>query len=256
MFLLALQPAATARFLLARHGQTNFNAEGRMQGTLDTSVLTLEGISQVAGLGHWMATHEAARVDHAWCSPMTRARQSYAAVAGVCAAAGCALPDETIRDDLREIELHVWEGRLKTDIARDDADGWALWRRAPEEYAFPGGAGGRGGRAPLLDLWARAEGNWAALRRDAAPGSTTFVLSHGALGRTLLGTALGLEPSMFRDDHYEFGNADLVEVEWAPGEERATRWRKRFRDETAWMTAEEAAARAVVVGGEGAATAF
>ena len=186
MYLLATQPA-TARFLLARHGQTNFNAEGRMQGTLDTSVLTLEGISQVAGLGHWMATHEAARVDHAWCSPMTRARQSYAAVAGVCAAAGCALPDETIRKDLREIELHVWEGRLKTEIARDDANGWALWRRAPEEYAFP-----ESGRAPLLDLWARAEGNWAALRRDAAPGSTTFVLSHGALGRTLLGTALGL----------------------------------------------------------------
>ena len=94
----------------------------------------------------------------------------------------------TIRNDLREIELHVWEGRLKTEIARDDADGWALWRRAPEQYAFPGGGGG-GGRAPLLDLWARAEGNWAALRKDAAPGSTTFVLSHGALGRTLLGPA-------------------------------------------------------------------
>ena len=72
----------------------------------------------------------------------------------------------------------------------------------------------------------------------------------------MLGTALGLEPSMFRDDHYEFGNADLVEVEWAPGEERATRWRKRFREETAWMTAEEATARAEVVGGEGAAAAF
>ena len=56
--------------------------------------------------------------------------------------------------------------------------------------------------------------------------------------------------------HRLHGNADLVEVEWAPGEERATRWRKRFREETAWMTAEEAAARAAVVGGEGAAAAF
>ena len=51
MFLLAVQPAATARFLLARHGQTNFNAEGRMQGTLDTSVLTaaVEAAFKLAG---------------------------------------------------------------------------------------------------------------------------------------------------------------------------------------------------------------
>ena len=249
MFTLAASPAATARFLLARHGQTNFNAEARMQGTLDASVLTLNGISQVAGLGHWLATHEAEHVDHAWCSPMTRARQSYAAVAGACDAAGTPLPAETIRDDLREIELHQWEGRLKVDIARDDADGWALWRSKPEAYTTPGGAN------PLLDLWARAQGNWVALRERAAPGSTTFVLSHGALGRCMLGTALGLEPGMFRDDTYEFDNAGVAEVEWAPGAPVATRWRKRYRDESAWMSAEEAGARAAV-GGAGASAAF
>ena len=68
---------------------------------------------------------------------------------------------------------------------------------------------------------------WAALRRDAAPGSTTFVLSHGALGRTLLGTALGLEPSMFRDDHYEFGNADLVKASHFGGGANATTEQER-----------------------------
>lgn len=41
--------AVTApRYFLARHGQTNFNKEGRIQGTLDTSVLTLDGIAQVS----------------------------------------------------------------------------------------------------------------------------------------------------------------------------------------------------------------
>ena len=37
-----------SRFLIARHGQTNWNAEGRIQGTLDTSVLTLNGVQQVS----------------------------------------------------------------------------------------------------------------------------------------------------------------------------------------------------------------
>ena len=34
---MALEPPQNAqRFLIARHGETNFNAEGRIQGTLDT----------------------------------------------------------------------------------------------------------------------------------------------------------------------------------------------------------------------------
>ena len=62
---LATGPSAAARrFLLARHGETNFNAEGRIQGTLDSSQLTLRGIGQAAGLGHYVATHEAC-----WSAP-------------------------------------------------------------------------------------------------------------------------------------------------------------------------------------------
>ena len=53
--------AAAHRFLVARHGETNFNAEGRIQGTLDSSQLTLRGIEQASGLGHHVATVEASR---------------------------------------------------------------------------------------------------------------------------------------------------------------------------------------------------
>ena len=114
------------RFLLARHGQTNFNAEERIQGTLDSSRLTLDGIAQVSGLGYWLSTSdELQNIERCWCSPMTRARQSLAAVAGAAACAGTALPDPRIRDDLREIELHQWEGRLKSEIAANDASEWA-----------------------------------------------------------------------------------------------------------------------------------
>ena len=105
----ALQPSPAAhRFLLARHGETNFNAEGRIQGTLDASMLTNRGHQQAKGLGAYVAENEAERIAHVWVSPMRRARQTLEAVEAACAAAGVALPAATARDDLREIELHHW----------------------------------------------------------------------------------------------------------------------------------------------------
>merc|ERR1719201_454712 len=46
-----------ARALLVRHGETDFNAEGKIQGTLE-SVLTEAGRSQAQGLGAWLAATE------------------------------------------------------------------------------------------------------------------------------------------------------------------------------------------------------
>ena len=94
------------RVFLARHGQTNFNKEERIQGTLDSSTLTVDGIAQVrrgsriqqassrrqngaecahvrrltcrcckqvAGLGYWLTqSAELKQLDRTWCSPMHR----------------------------------------------------------------------------------------------------------------------------------------------------------------------------------------
>tara|TARA_B110001452_G_scaffold90077_2_gene73997 strand:- start:58 stop:804 length:747 start_codon:yes stop_codon:yes gene_type:complete len=226
-----------SRFLLARHGQTNWNAEGRIQGTLDTSVLTLNGVQQVSGLGYWLAaqSEELPLVDRTWCSPLMRARQSLAAVAGAAAASGQPLPEHRIYDDLREIELHQWEGRLKEEIAASDGEAWTMWKGQPHLYETPGGAW------PLLDLWSRSQANWDALRKE--PAGLTFVMAHGALGRCMLGTALGLPPASFRDPVYDFVNAACVEIEWEEGEPAATRWRSRYPAASDWQSAEAAQER-------------
>ena len=47
------------RYILARHGETTFNKEKRVQGTIDEeSVLTLDGISQAAALGIHIALRQ------------------------------------------------------------------------------------------------------------------------------------------------------------------------------------------------------
>ena len=94
---MALEPPQNAqRFLIARHGETNFNAEGRIQGTLDTSVLTARGVRQAQELGCYIADEELARIAKVWVSPMTRARQTLACIEEAC---GTLLPEAIVRDD-------------------------------------------------------------------------------------------------------------------------------------------------------------
>mmetsp|Transcript_16186 Transcript_16186/g.48133 ORF Transcript_16186/g.48133 Transcript_16186/m.48133 type:complete len:262 (-) Transcript_16186:12-797(-) len=226
----ALQPSPAAhRFLLARHGETNFNAEGRIQGTLDASMLTNRGHQQAKGLGAYVAENEAERIAHVWVSPMRRARQTLEAVEAACAAAGIALPAATARDDLREIELHHWEGRLKTDLMND---GWAEWKKDPAAYVMPNGA------RPLPDLWERAVGNWVAIRDGSATAAgATLVVSHGALGRCMVAAALGGSMDTFKSPRYAFDNCECVEVAWEPGAPAASHWRRLHTEKTPWESA-------------------
>lgn len=116
--------------LLARHGQTVSNAEGRFQGQ-DNSPLDATGREQAAEL----AATARARGDIAalWCSPMPRARQTADAV-------GRSL-GLTPREDARfaEHDTGEWTGRLKAEVAAEDPELWARWEHADENWTFPGG---------------------------------------------------------------------------------------------------------------------
>ncbi|MGH6971015.1 MAG: phosphoglycerate mutase family protein, partial [Caulobacteraceae bacterium] len=61
---------------LVRHGQTEMNREGRLQGTID-SPLTPLGLEQAALVGRWFASH--AHDPARWTistSPLGRARST------------------------------------------------------------------------------------------------------------------------------------------------------------------------------------
>ena len=119
------------RFLLARHGETNFNKEHRVQGTSDASVLTSDGQCQAAALGVYIAHRQdgevkddgdasaaaAPSIARTWCSPLGRCHQTYDAVSKACSSnKDNPLPTPTIHSNLREIELCEWQGRLRQEI--------------------------------------------------------------------------------------------------------------------------------------------
>lgn len=114
---------------IMRHGQTVWNAEGRMQGVLN-SPLTDKGKDQAAKQGRILASCDLEGFQFL-CSPQGRAVQT----AGI-ALAGIA---DMIHTDerLREISVGDWGGMLRDDLPMEDVEDPFM----AQYEAAPGGEG-------------------------------------------------------------------------------------------------------------------
>src|SRR3546814_20970775 len=101
------------KILLARHGETQWNAEGRYQGQEDIA-LSPVGEAQARALGERLRE---VRIDRAVASPLSRARRTAELALGE-SRAGLLAPDH----GLMAIAHGTWEGLLAAQIrARDPA---------------------------------------------------------------------------------------------------------------------------------------
>lgn len=117
------------RLLLARHGQSVWNAERRFQGTTDVSLSAL-GRGQAAALGRAL---EGRRIVAAYVSPFRRAVET-----AEIALAGRGVPLRPL-DDLRELSLGEWEGATVDEVRSQQGDPYLAWLRAPHDCPPPGG---------------------------------------------------------------------------------------------------------------------
>jgi broad specificity phosphatase PhoE len=108
-----------------RHGQTELNREGRLQGRIDVPLSEL-GAQQADALARGYASAAVTRV---LSSPLQRARATAAAIA-----APHGLTVE-VDDRLIELDYGEWDGLALTDVSADD---WASWRN-DVNFAPPGG---------------------------------------------------------------------------------------------------------------------
>lgn len=164
------------KILLARHGETPWNAEGRYQGQEDIA-LSPVGEAQARALGERLRE---VRIDRAVASPLSRARRT----------AELALGDEraamlTTDPGLMEIAHGTWEGLLAGEIRDRDPDLLRAWRDAPHEVLMPQGES-------LQHVFDRA---WPALARACeglGADDTLLVVAHDAVNRVLLCHVLGI----------------------------------------------------------------
>mmetsp|Transcript_13362 Transcript_13362/g.29478 ORF Transcript_13362/g.29478 Transcript_13362/m.29478 type:complete len:289 (-) Transcript_13362:110-976(-) len=231
-------PPVRDRYLIHRHGETDANAAGILQGSSDFSRLTVRGRRQASDLASSPAWNSLApRLDRIFVSPLTRSRDTLAIVLG--GTAGPAGAEPMVVGSLREIDLYQWEGRSSAEIAAEDPEAFAAWKAGDAEGMVVRRVDGDGvahRHYPLRELWERAELNWKVIRGsvpdvavgDVREGTTTLISCHGSLGKALLGTAAGVyEPAKFFRK-FVFPNCCVVEIEWERGQDVATRWRALY----------------------------
>jgi len=113
--------------LMARHGETTFNAERRFQGHSPRAVLTPRGIGEARALADAAAGERLAAL---YASPLARARQTAAIL-------GERVGLEPIVDArFAETETGDWTERLYDEV---DRDLYAAWQHAGDGWRFPRG---------------------------------------------------------------------------------------------------------------------
>jgi broad specificity phosphatase PhoE len=114
---------------LARHGETDYNAQRRFQGHLAVP-LNERGREQAHELARIAAQREWATLI---CSPLARARETADIV-------GAAIGHHPIEDArFAETDCGDWTDRLFDDVERETPELFAAYARADPDFAFPGG---------------------------------------------------------------------------------------------------------------------
>jgi probable phosphoglycerate mutase len=152
------------RVLVIRHGQTDWNAQTRLQGHTDIP-LNAEGRAQAERL---RAALQGEVLDAVYSSDLQRAHDTARAVA---AATGAAL---TLDLGLRERAFGAFEGASFAELDQRWPEDAARWRRREPGFAPPGG-----GEA-LQDFYDRCVAT--AERLAAAhPGGAIALVAHGGV---------------------------------------------------------------------------
>lgn len=164
------------RILLARHGETPWNAEGRYQGQEDIA-LSPVGEGQARALA---ARLREVPITRAVASPLSRARRTAELALGEERASMLKLDP-----GLMEIAHGTWEGLLASEIRERDGDRLRAWRDTPHEVLMPGGES-------IVHVLDRAWPAFAKACEGLKDDDTLLVVAHDAVNRVLLCKILGI----------------------------------------------------------------
>ncbi|OAY38154.1 probable 2-carboxy-D-arabinitol-1-phosphatase [Manihot esculenta] len=171
---------AAKRVVLVRHGQSTWNAEGRIQGSSNFSVLTPKGEAQ-ADTSRQMLIDDS--FDVCFSSPLIRSKRTAEIIWG-------SRKEEIITDsDLREIDLYSFQGLLKHEGKAKFGAAYRQWQVDAANFNIDG-------HYPVRELWARARNCWnQILSHDSR---SVLVVAHNAVNQALVATAIGLGTEYFR----------------------------------------------------------
>jgi probable phosphoglycerate mutase len=147
--------------VLARHGVTDHNTQGRFLGRTDLS-LNAEGRLQCAALAVQLGKYRFARC---YSSPMRRCRETSAIIVPYL--------QPIVEPMLREIDFGQWEGHDRAWLEQHDADGLAQRARDPVHFRPEGGES-------FADVAVRLKPFTEKIKHET--GDTLVVAHRGSLG--------------------------------------------------------------------------
>ena len=205
----------TDRLILVRHGVTVWNLEGRFQGHLDPP-LAAEGEAEGRLLAERLAADPHERPARIVTSPLTRAARTAQIIVTLLAGEyGGGTPEVVLDPRLVEIGQGDWEGRTHAELADNDGERYAEWRRAKGMREPPGGES-------LAVANARVR---QAIEELSASGPWPLcVVSHGGTLRLAAAHLLGLDTG--RAMTFDLDNASVSRLarEAGDGTWRIERW--------------------------------
>lgn len=166
--------------ILMRHGMTDWNQEGRVQGGLDKSRLNDTGYKQVCRAGLQLGNIP---IETVLCSPLRRARDTFEHLAKSSANPDLLATEAELLAELKELQV-PWQGHLKSELASGPfMREYLEFRRNPTRFSF-------NGFNPIRDLAWRAEHVWEWINRRRS--SSYLIISHNQTNKALISSALGM----------------------------------------------------------------
>jgi len=196
------------RLLLVRHGETDWNRDGRFQGQIDIP-LNENGHRQAAQAGEFL---KAVQIDAAVTSSMLRPKETAEGILKHH-------PQVTLEttEQLWEISHGEWEGKLESEIEAGYPGLLGEWQSKPETVQMPGGEN-------LADVWKRAKKGWGSIvaaysetAEEDYGGSApvVMVVAHDAINKAILCQVMGLGPEKFWQ--FKQGNGAVSVIDYPAG---------------------------------------
>ena len=179
--------------LIVRHGETDWNAEGRIQGHTDVG-LSKTGAEQSRLLG---ARLSSIPIDVAYCSDMKRASET----------ATLALGDQDVvlnrTPRLREYHKGSFEGKTLPEIKAQFPDDYPRYLEKNLDYAPAGGETTRGVSSRMAEIFAEIKAKHL--------NETVLVVGHG--GSLRAGMVSLLRMPLEGNWSFVFGNCSLTTID-------------------------------------------
>jgi probable phosphoglycerate mutase len=188
------------RILFVRHGETAFNAEGRLQGQRDIA-LNARGRDQARAVGRILRTRVGLEIDRLEsakgfvASPLARARETMELVRTTM---GLEPGRYRLDPALMELSFGDWEGLTWAEIAARDPRGVKQRRADKWNFAPPHGES--------YAMLAERVQAWLVSLKDS-----TFVAAHGGTARALMTLIAGIPPEAAVDAPIVQGRALLFD---------------------------------------------